>query len=118
MKDQTGYYNSDPSIFFLVHLSTSFDPVNLLLPLLPPETDYNPGPYQALFAPGDTSAIVLIASLPDACAEQQESFTLNLQLTPEAQAMNVQLGTPDQATVDLEDQTCKYNPNPPQSLLS
>ena len=71
----------------------------------PSETDYDPGPYQAQFDSGETSAGVLIRSSSDACAELQEDFILNLQLPAEVQNMNIHLGSLAQATVEITDPT-------------
>lgn len=69
------------------------------------ETDYASGPYQVQFSPEESTASALIRSLPDACAEQQEEFTLNIQLSAELQNMNIHLGAQDAATVELTDPT-------------
>ena len=76
-----------------------------LLPFSLPETDYASGPYQVQFSPEESTASALIRSLPDACAEQQEEFTLNIQLSAELQNMNIHLGPQDAATVELTDPT-------------
>lgn len=75
------------------------------LPFPLPETDYDSGPYQVLFNSEDTSASALIRSLPDACAEGREVFTLNILLPVEAQNMNIHLGAEDEATVEIRDPT-------------
>ena len=77
----------------------------LRLPFRLTETDYDSGPYQVRFNSEESSASALIRSRPDECAEQQENFTLNVQLSVELQNMNIHLGAQDEATVELRDPT-------------
>ena len=60
-------------------------------------------PYTATFAPGETTATLLIPIRNDSCPEQRESFDALLSIPEQAASLGVRAGSRNRSTVWIDD---------------
>ena len=65
--------------------------------------DYQGGEWRAIFEIGSSMAAVEYSTVNDSTQEGIESFTAELTVPPEMQAMGIVPGMPDRATVNIID---------------
>ena len=75
--------------------------------------DFTGGHFTAMFAPNQKRAAVPVSILNDTVAEGDETFSASLSVSSEFKALGVKVGTPNKATVIIEDDdgiVCQFSP--------